>query len=157
VSPPAHRPTHRRCLVVGYDGTPAAREAAAWAARQLDGPGLLVIVIAVHPQHEWRTPERLLETSNQRMRFGQALADELFMDGDELLCGAASETEIVDEAPVDALLAAARAREADAIVLGSRHHDRLQALRGSVSRELLAKADRPVFLIPARTPLGASP
>jgi nucleotide-binding universal stress UspA family protein len=151
-----HRPTLHRCLVVGYDGTPAARAAAAWAARQLDRSGRLVIVVAVKPQHGWRAPERLLETAKERTQFGQALADELFLEGDDLLCGVDSETEIVDDAPVPALLATAAGRQADAIVLGSRHHDRLQALRGSVSRELLPKADRPVFLIPAATPVGAS-
>jgi nucleotide-binding universal stress UspA family protein len=153
----ARRASTRRCLVVGYDGTPAAREAATWAARQVERGGRLVIVIAVRAQHGWRAPERLLETADERIQFGEALADELFMDGDEVLCGADSETEVVDEAPVPALLAAAARREADAIVLGSRHHDRLQALRGSVSRELLAQADRPVFLIPAAAPVSASP
>jgi hypothetical protein len=57
-------------LIVGYDRTESARLAAAWAARQLQPAGKLVIVHACHPLHAQPSP---LSSAKERRELGRAL------------------------------------------------------------------------------------
>jgi nucleotide-binding universal stress UspA family protein len=61
----------------------------------------------------------------------------------------ACETQLVQGEPADALLAVARARDAAEIVVGSRGSGRAWTPIGSVSRQLLNRADRPVVVVPS--------
>jgi nucleotide-binding universal stress UspA family protein len=54
--------------------------------------------------------------------------------------------------PAEVLGRIASLRGADEIVIGTRGLGRLRAALGSVSQELLRKADRPVLVVPASNP-----
>ena len=65
--------------------------------------------------------------------------------------------EIIDGAPVDAVLDVARNLDAWLIVVGSRGRGAVHGvLFGSVSRALVAHADRPVLVARERAPLAAA-
>jgi nucleotide-binding universal stress UspA family protein len=73
--------------------------------------------------------------------------------------GIATEGEILEGSPADAILDLARARNVDLIVVGSRGRGAIAgALLGSTSTALVRRADRPVLVVkePARTPVEAS-
>jgi nucleotide-binding universal stress UspA family protein len=133
-----------RCLVVGYDRSDAARRAAAWAARQAGSAGHVVVV---HACGGPRLPP--LSTAAERRCEGDALMDELLLDGDPELLDAALDLEVSDESVVDALTDAARRYGADAIVVGNQHRSRLREAVGTVTAELLRQADVPVVAVPS--------
>jgi nucleotide-binding universal stress UspA family protein len=135
-----------QCLIVGYDRTDNGRVAAAWAARELRPEGKLVVVHASRGLH---LPASPLSTPEERHRFGRALIDELFLEGDDALHDVEIEAEVPDEDPVSALIDAARRHHARAIVVGARHHSRLQGALGTVTSELLKRAPVPIVAIPA--------
>ena len=71
----------------------------------------------------------------------------------EFATGASCETELIEGGPAEALLVAADARDATEIVVGSRGSGGAWTPIGSVSREVLNTADRPVVVVPsAETP-----
>jgi nucleotide-binding universal stress UspA family protein len=144
----AKRPHHpRRGILVGYDGSEEARRAVAWAAERAGARGLLVIVNACRAQPDWLAAPRLDRLLRDRLLYGHALIDELFLEADETLLSPHCETEVVDDLPARALAAAAQRWEVDEIVVGSRHRNRLRGHSGSVARELLQIADRPVVVV----------
>jgi nucleotide-binding universal stress UspA family protein len=61
----------------------------------------------------------------------------------------ACETELVQGEPADALIEVAKARDAAEIVVGSRGSGRSWTPIGSVSRQVLNDADRPVVVVPS--------
>jgi len=135
-------------IVVGYDGSPAARLALAYAARRAGVGGRVFVVHAFDPPPDflgWPNYEQML--SDHRGR-GEALLRDLPLD-DEELAGPGYETELIGGPPARAIDDVARAREADEIVVGARGLGRVRAMLGSVSLELLHIADRPVVVIPA--------
>jgi len=60
------------------------------------------------------------------------------------------ETSLIEGPAARALIAAAEARDADEIVVGSRGFSPLRGALGSVSHALLHETDRPVVVIAAR-------
>lgn len=136
-------------LVVGYDGSAAARQAVAVAARRA-GPGGAVWVVHAYqqPPHRYDVTDAKRWDAGHRER-GQALLRAVALSGDAELRNTTYETELIHGRPAAALVAAARAHDADEIVVGSRRLGRVRAMLGSVSCELLAIADRPVVVIPA--------
>jgi nucleotide-binding universal stress UspA family protein len=136
-------------LVVGYDGSAAARQAVAVAARRA-GPGGAVWVV-----HAYQAPPDLYDATDakrweaERRERGEALLDALLLSGDTGLLDTSCETELIHGPAAAALMSVAREHDADEIVVGSRRLGRVRAMLGSVSRELLAIADRPVVVIPA--------
>ncbi|MGZ4168758.1 MAG: universal stress protein [Solirubrobacteraceae bacterium] len=146
---PANRPPR---LVVGYDGSPIARAAVSAAARRVGSHGIIWVVHAYHPPpdlYDGADRKRWYDEHRQR---GWALLDGLLVagdTGDADLMEPTYETELLEGTPAEAILSAARAHEADEIVVGSRGLGRVRALLGSVSHELLMIADRPVLVIPA--------
>jgi nucleotide-binding universal stress UspA family protein len=134
-------------IVVGYDGSHEAREAVTLAAERA-GPDGTVVVLHVRP-----SPSRWLDTARH-----QSAVEEYERRGSEVLDtlldvasdGPAIVAELVDGKPAEALIREARLYDASEIVVGSRGVGRLRAALGSVSRQLLREADRPVVVVPAR-------
>ena len=68
---------------------------------------------------------------------------------DDIDTGSANvEPELIEGDPADALLRVAQSRDAREIVVGSRGRGRFRSILGSVSHELLERADRPVVIVP---------
>lgn len=131
-------------IVVGYDGSDAARAALEYARRHAGAGGRAIVV------HAYDLPAVLLGLPNydrlleERQRQGRVLLDNVSLGGD----ADNLETELIGGSPADAIAQVARIRDADEIVVGSRGRSRARVLLGSVSIELLHVADRPVVVIP---------
>ena len=135
-----------RRIVVGYDGSPAARAALARAADRAGDNGKIYVVHAYTLPHEWvGTPDyqRLLDVVLDR---AQACVKPLEDD----LQGVDWEVEVIADRPAHALAGVAATREADEIILGTRGFGRARALLGSVAHELIHLAECPVTVIPER-------
>lgn len=140
------------CLVVGYDGSPAARAAVDWAAGALAAPARLVLVYACRPLHAPASP---LLSMEERRRVGRAFLDELALESEEALIDSSVRAEVSDEGPVSALVDAARRHCASGIVVGCEQHSRLHRAIGTVTSELLVSSPVPVTVVPRRnTPAG---
>jgi nucleotide-binding universal stress UspA family protein len=143
-------------LVVGYDGSPAAREAVRVAARRAGPHGIVWIVHALHPPPDrYDRTDKARWYAEHRDRAWSVLDGLLLGDAAELM-ETTYETELVEGSPPAAILAVARTHDADEIVVGSRGLGSVRALLGSVSHELLEIADRPVLVIPAGALSGPS-
>lgn len=138
--------TGRSCLVLGYDGSEAARRAAHWALGELSGDGRLVVVHSGRPLH---APPSPLSSPGERTERSQAILDELLLEGEDSLFDVDIVTEISEEDPVTALLEAARRHGAQAIVVGSEHRSRLRHTLGTVTSQLLRTSPVPVIAVPA--------
>jgi nucleotide-binding universal stress UspA family protein len=138
---------HGRCtVVVGYDGSPPARAALAYAARRAGNGGRVVAVHAFHPAPDWLgSPyyERALAAYQDE---GRELLRSLEEEGD---LAVELTTSLLEGPSARAIVAAADARDADEIVIGSRGFGRLRGVLGSVSHAVLHEANRPVVVIPA--------
>ena len=111
-------------IVVGYDGSEGARRALARAAA-LTGYGseLTVVSVASSPTQLERTGRLLLEASDQLLLLHTfARLDERVGD------------------PVEELIAAARERDADLLVIGNGKTRLERALHGSVTSSLIHHA-----------------
>jgi nucleotide-binding universal stress UspA family protein len=134
-------------IVVGYDGSDAARAALVFAARQAGPEGRVFVVHAYElPPDFLGSPnyDRLLSEHRDR---GEALLRDLPL-GSDALAGPEYETELIGGPPAHAIADVARVRHADEIVVGARGLGRVRALLGSVSHELLHIADCPVVVVP---------
>jgi nucleotide-binding universal stress UspA family protein len=136
-------------LVVGYDGSAAAREAVGHAVAIARGRPLVIVYAyeAAPPQlaERWRG---MLDREHEAE--GRAVLDAILLEDNGELAGADYETRLVPGRPADALLAVAEEVGADSILVGSHGYGRMSALLGSVSHELLQRSDRPVTVIPPR-------
>ena len=140
------------CLIVGYDGSPAARGAAAWAARRAAPQGRLVLVHAAQPPGHW-LPASILGTAAERESHRRTLIEELLEDADAALREIPLEAEIIDEDPAVALLDAARRHGAQEIVIGSHRRSGLERFGGEVATALAHDTTVPVLIVP----LGSDP
>jgi len=147
-------PTQRpgRTVVVGYSGSRAAWAAVVEAARRAGEHGQVFVVYA-HP----RPPKylgapyfgrRLTDTQGR----GRAALSELLGDRLGELPVTHYVPELIGGAPANAINDVARAREADEIVIGRSRARRLSMPLIGVSYRLLRIADRPVVVVPARSP-----
>jgi nucleotide-binding universal stress UspA family protein len=133
-------------VVVGYDGSEAAQKALDYAAARVNG-GKLFVVTAVVPPPEWMGSPGWQENIDAEHKRGSELLEEAV----ERLPGKVDySTELLEGPPADAIVGVAEAREADRIVIGSRGLGRVRALLGSVSHDVLQKAECPVVVIPDR-------
>ncbi len=142
-------PSARRnpTIVVGYDGSDAARAALAFAAKQAGSQGRVFIVHAFElPPGHLGSPNDQRLLSEHRGRAAELIRD-LQLEGEDL-AGPAYETELIGGPAARAIAEVAKVRHADEIVVGARGVGRVRALLGSVSHELLHIADRPVVVIP---------
>jgi nucleotide-binding universal stress UspA family protein len=121
-----------RCVVVGYDGSDAARSAVLWALRETDARTRIVAVAALgHGQAH--------DVDVVRARWAQ--------DGEDL--DGMVELRIESgHGPAHALMTTARNEDARMIVIGHPHARRLEPLRDSVARDLLSHAQCPVVVVP---------
>ena len=142
--------TPSRCIVVGYDGSPASRAALARAAERADEDGRIYIVYA------YSVPADYLGVPNYQRLLDAALdgahecVDRIEHESGGDLAGVSWETEIIGDAPARAIVAVAQARNADEIIVGTRGFGRARALLGSVAHELIHLADCPITVIPER-------
>ena len=137
-------------LVVGYDGSRESEAAVDYAARRAGSAGRIVVVHALAP------PPALVgvvPVGRESRDHGAAVLDALLMEQGEALTATSFELEAPRAKPADALLEAASDADADEIVVGCRGLGRIESALGSVSSELLRRADRPVVVIP-RSSLG---
>lgn len=137
-----------RCIVAGYDGSAAARAAVTYAARRAGPEGKLFIVYAFGPPPDFIGAPGYQRILDDHEGHGRALLDELLLEADTIVLDTDFELELIAGSPADALLKVAQTRGADEIVVGTRGHGRIGSLLGSVSREVLHHADRPVVVIP---------
>jgi nucleotide-binding universal stress UspA family protein len=137
-------------LVVGYDGSRESEAAVDYAARRAGSTGKLVVVHALAP------PPALVgvvAVGSESRDHGAAVLDALLMEQAETLTATNVELKAPRAKPADALLEAASDADADEIVVGCRGLGRMESALGSVSSDLLRRADRPVVVIP-RNSLG---
>jgi nucleotide-binding universal stress UspA family protein len=113
---------HRHMQIVGYDGSPTARAALDYALA--------------------RGPVTAVCASDNPLR-GRDLVQQLSRDAADKV-----ELDLLGGAPAEALALAASARDADAIVVGSRGLGPIRGALGSVSEALLHEADVPVVVVP---------
>jgi nucleotide-binding universal stress UspA family protein len=137
---------HGRCtVVVGYDGSAAARVALDYAGERACHGGRIVVVHGFHPAPDWLGAPYYQRALDARQAEGRELLGSL----DARYPHTEVVTSLLEGPPARAIVAAADARDADEIVIGSRGFGRLRGVLGSVSHALLHEADRPVVVIPA--------
>ena len=144
----ADSPTRR--IVVGYDGSPAARAALALAADRAGDDGHIYVVHAYSLPADWiGTPsyQSLLDVELERAK---SLLERLEEDSGGDLHGVDWETELIGDRPARAIASVAAVRKADEIIVGTRGFGLARALLGSVAHELIHLAECPVTVIPER-------
>jgi nucleotide-binding universal stress UspA family protein len=133
-------------VVVAYDGSAPARAAARYAA---DRAGTTGRVIVVHASEPFSGNGDAMDVREHTTR-GQAVLDDLLMTDGECLLDLDFDVQLIGGDPAKAVLSVAELNDADEIATGTRGEGRLtSALIGSVSRDLIHAADRPVVVIPA--------
>jgi nucleotide-binding universal stress UspA family protein len=140
-------PEPKPTLVVGYDGSDAARAALVFAACQAGPSGRVFVVHAYELPPDFLGSPDYGRVLSDRCNRGAALLRDLPLQ-DDVLAGPEYETELIGGPAAQAIADVARARHADEIVVGGRGLGRVRAMLGSVSLELLHIADRPVVVIP---------
>jgi nucleotide-binding universal stress UspA family protein len=144
--PRAAREHGHGLAVVGYDGSPPAQAALAYAARRAAGGGRVVAVHAFQPGPDWLGAPYYQRALDAYQAHGRELLGSLEQPAG---LGVDLVTSLLEGPPARAIVAAADARDADEIVIGSRGFGRLRGMLGSVSHAVLHEADRPVVVIPA--------
>jgi nucleotide-binding universal stress UspA family protein len=140
--------TNGRVIVAGYDGSATARAAVDYAAREAGPDGRVFVVHAYGPPPDWLGFPNYQRVLDDHQEHGQAVIDGLALEDDALLA-TEWEAELIAGPPAEAILDVAHDRHADEIVVGSRGRGRLaRATLGSVSHELLNRADLPVVVVP---------
>jgi nucleotide-binding universal stress UspA family protein len=138
---------HGSCVVVvGYDGSEPGRAALAYAARRAGEGGRIVAVHAFQPAADFLGAPYYQRTLEAHQQHGRQLLQALEDSHD---FGADLETSLLEGPPARAIVAAADARDADEIVMGSRGFGPVRGVLGSVSHGVLHEADRVVVVIPA--------
>jgi nucleotide-binding universal stress UspA family protein len=134
---------HGSCtVVVGYDGSEAARSALAYAASRSCVGGRIVAVHAFQPVPDWLGSPNYQQALDAYRGHGRQLLQSL-QDEHEV------ETSLLEGPAARAIVAAADARDADEIVIGSRGFGPMRGVLGSVSHAVLHEADRVVVVVPA--------
>jgi nucleotide-binding universal stress UspA family protein len=138
-----------RCVVAGYDGSPASRAAVSLAVRKAQPDGRVLIV------HAFRQPSGAFDGLGYQKQLDAALthARGLLAHLEDEVSGLAAidwGTELLAGPAAAALAGVAEAERADEIVVGTRGFGRARALLGSVAHDLIHLAPCPVTVIPER-------
>ena len=141
--------TARRCVVAGFDGSPASRAAVSLAVERAKPDGRVVVV------HAFEAPDTWYGGPNYQALLDSALghAQELLAHVAEQVPGLATldwDTEVLAGRPATALASVAKVERASEIVIGTRGVGRARALLGSVAHDLIHRARCPVTVIPER-------
>jgi nucleotide-binding universal stress UspA family protein len=140
-------PRSRPVLVVGYDGSPNARAALAYAARRAGTAGQVVVAHVYGPAESWfGTPSYQPEYEDYRP-IRRTLEEAVEQDIPEHVH---HETVLRRGLPPDALVQIAAERDADEIVVGAHGSDPRRRGLGDVALALIQMANRPVVIIPSR-------
>jgi nucleotide-binding universal stress UspA family protein len=137
-------------ILVATDGTEQGRLAVEQAldlARPA-GAQLTIVFVRHAPSAVLGVPyyQRALSTELRHAEVVAAVAE-----SQARVAGVDAEVEVLDGDPAGRIVELARAREADLIVVGSRDRGPIaETLLGSVSREILRHADRPVLIAARR-------
>jgi nucleotide-binding universal stress UspA family protein len=141
-------PSAPPCIVVGYDGSPAAQVAVRLAADRV-GDGTLYVVYAFDGPADFRGGQTYEGMLGRATHDGQELLDRLKTDCASLAT-VRWESELLAGPAAAALATVAATRHADEIIVGSRGFGRVRALLGSVAHEVIHLADCPVTVIPEK-------
>ena len=137
-------------ILVATDGSESAQEAVSQAIELARSTGAKLVVAYVRHAPLPVLGEPVYQRSLSREL---RLAEETTGLAATLACGVGvdAEVEVVEGNPADRILELARIRDVDLIVVGSRGLGTLAgALLGSVSREVVQRADRPVLVATRR-------
>jgi nucleotide-binding universal stress UspA family protein len=133
-------------IVVATDGSPGSELAVTRAIELAAGLGATLTFVSVVPETGFSAnpvsgaPEAATATG------GRAAVRAAVQRATE--AGVQAEFEYLEGDAADAIVAAAQQRQADIIVVGSRGLGALRSLvLGSVSREVVDRADRPVLIV----------
>jgi nucleotide-binding universal stress UspA family protein len=142
-------------VLVGYDDSPAARGALAWALHHAQRTGSeLVIVHVVSSSFEWELNAAQINTDPIRKELERRLRGE--WTERVRTAGVRYETQLEVGRPADALLAAAQRTEAALIVIGMTGRGTLgELVFSTVAHHLSHHAIRPVVTVPAGWESGA--
>jgi nucleotide-binding universal stress UspA family protein len=132
-----------RTLVVGFDGSPTARAALAWAAQRAGDGGSLYVVYAFDLPPDMLGGSTYQHAVSDHKEHGRNVLASL-----PDLPGVTVETELIGGHAARSIADVAQTRGADEIVVGSRGHSPLRGALGSTSHELLHRAPCPVVVIP---------
>jgi nucleotide-binding universal stress UspA family protein len=134
-------------IVVGYDGSPAAKAALRLAMSRVGGGKLFVVHGYDAPADYWgvQHAQTVLHAALDR---GERLLAEV-EDVVPELKDVTYETELIGDDPAHAIATVATTRGADEIIIGTRGFGRLRGALGSVAHALLHDAQCPVTVIPA--------
>ncbi|MEA2466467.1 MAG: hypothetical protein QOJ57_593 [Thermoleophilaceae bacterium] len=134
-------------IVVGYDGSATSRTAVDHAARQAGPRGTVYLVHSYGLPPEWLGYPYYQHVLDEHRTRGEVLLGALPATDDPLL-ETHFESELLGGPPADAITSVAEARDADAIVIGSRGLSRMYSALGSVSHDVLHRATVPVVVMP---------
>lgn len=138
------------CVVAAYDGSAASKKALECAAIEAGPDGEVVIVHAFHPPGDFVGHPQYKEKMAAQHAEAQALLAGLADDGVPALKTTHWEPELIEGPPAEMIVRVAEIHKAKAIYLGSRGVGRARALLGSVSHDVIHRADVPVVVIPER-------
>jgi nucleotide-binding universal stress UspA family protein len=139
-----------RRIVVGYDGSPAARAALACAADRAGEDGQIFVVNAYSLPGDWIGMPNYQQLLDGELDRAHAVVDRIGEECAADLHGVAWESEVIGDSPARAIADVAATRDADEIIVGTRGYGRVRALLGSVAHELIHLADCPITVIPER-------
>lgn len=135
-------------VVVGYDGSATGRAAVAYGAGRASANGKLIVLYAFEPRLEGLNTADFQQVLQAYEAHGRELLGALDEQGGT---DVELQTALLEGPPARSIVAAADARDADEIVVGSRGLGALRGMLGSVSHAVLHEADRPVVVIPGDT------
>jgi nucleotide-binding universal stress UspA family protein len=136
-------------IVVGYDHSPAAQGALAWAidyARRTEAE--LIVVYGISSIGEWELAAVQVNPDPIRHEIGKLLRED--WTAPVRVAGVRYRTEVGVGRPADVLLASAREHEATMLVLGMTGRGTLgELVSNSTGRKVAHHAVRPIVTVPA--------
>lgn len=147
IAPDPHTETNRpraKVIVVGYDGSVASHNALRHAAERA-GEGGHVVAVHACGSASWADASSDARGDGGHRSAGESLVSALER---ELPASVSFEALLTEGPTSEALVATARTRHADEIVVGARGAHPVNQGLGRVPQALLRNADRPVVIVP---------
>lgn len=134
-------------IVVGYDGSHAARAAVELAVHRTGPEGELIVVHTVKKPSDHVGAPHYQVLINRALDRAGAMMDDLERDCPSITT-IPYEPDVIEGAPAGVLCRVARQRHADEIVIGTRGLGRARGLLGSVAHDVLHLSHCPVLVVP---------